>query len=51
MRHVLESTWTKQFTEQQYELFGCIIENDGGKPSVANFIKQSSEIIKQNLRM
>lgn len=51
IRHVLECTWTKEYTDQQYELYGCVIASDGGKPSIANFIQQSAKLIKQNLRM
>lgn len=49
IRHVLERTWTKEYTDAQFELYDCVIDHDGGRPSIANFINRSVEILRSRL--
>lgn len=50
IRHVLERTWTKEYTDAQFELYDCVIEHEGDRPSVANFIKRSVAILQERLK-
>lgn len=44
IRYVLEATWTREYSNQQYDYYDSII-HESGKPSSADFIVLSKKIL------
>lgn len=49
IRYVLEVTWTREYSNQQYDYYDSII-HESGKPSTADFIVHSKKILDRRFK-